>query len=237
VAAEVKVLEQKCREIQYENSDLLIQQMESEIDELQRQFTQQQSSQQTSRFENSDIHEITVDFGQNFSKNKNFGMNQPKLNGSLGDAQYIGEDIELDSDDDSLDESNSRDIPSLPPPPASTADVMSRFMQEPSRYQSEAAEIVLEMPTRPVLQWDVGRMLREQWEEDSFDRYLSQRNDKENCSGAINQDSNFKSLYAEHLKKLNRDSKVPRMRKLSERAKQQALLHFGTHRHPREDYY
>jgi hypothetical protein len=81
-------------------------------------------------------------------------------------------------------------------------------------------------------------MLREQWEEDSFDRYLSQRNDKENCQREANQDSNFQSLYAEHLKKLNRDSRVPKMRKLSERAKQQVLLHYGTtHRQVREEYY
>ena len=54
-------------------------------------------------------------------------MNNTRLNGSLGDAQYIGEDVELDSDDDSLDESNSHDIPSLPPPPASTGNMLSRL--------------------------------------------------------------------------------------------------------------
>lgn len=74
---------------------------------------------------------------------------------------------------------------------------------------------MLNVPARPVLDWDVGRMLRQQWEEDSFDRYLSQRNDKENVSGVVNQNSNFQSLYSEHLKKLNRDSRVPRMRRLS----------------------
>lgn len=118
--------------------------MEKEIDELQRQFTHNQCSQDTSKFDDSDIHkEITVDFGQNFSKNKQFGVNhQPRLNGSLGDAQYIGEDIELDSDD-SLDESNSRELPSLPPPPITHNEVMSRLMQEPSHYQSEPVDEVI----------------------------------------------------------------------------------------------
>ena len=55
--------------------------------------------------------------------------NNTRLNGSLGDAQYIGEDIELDSDDESLDESNSHDIPSLPPPPVSTGNMLSRLLQ------------------------------------------------------------------------------------------------------------
>lgn len=105
MAAEVKALEQKCKQIEYENSDLLIQQMEQEIDELQRQLTQQQS-QSTSKFDHSDYpSEPIVDFGPNLSKNKHFSNPSPhtfsshhqRLNGSLGDAQYIGEDIELDS--------------------------------------------------------------------------------------------------------------------------------------------
>ena len=136
-----------------------------------------------------------------------------------------------------MEESNSRDLPTLPPPSIFTANALSKLIQEPSRFQSEPAEVILEIPARPVLQWDVGRMLREQWEEDSFDRYLSQRNDKENYSKEANQDRNFQSLYAEHLKKLNRDSRVPKMRKLSERAKQQVLLHYGTQRQVREEYY
>jgi hypothetical protein len=36
------------------------------------------------------------------------------------------------------------------------------------------------MPMKSLLQFNVAKMLREQWQEDSFDRYLSLRSAKEN---------------------------------------------------------
>lgn len=74
-------------------------------------------------------------------------------------------------------------------------------------------------------------MLREQWYEDSFDRFVSQRNEKQNNINVSNQNNkanNFQSLYEEHLKKLNRESKIPKLKKLTEKAKNKLIMNFNT---------
>jgi hypothetical protein len=90
------------------------------------------------------------------------------------------------------------------------------------------------VPKQPLLKFNIAQMLREKWEEDDLDRYLSAQQSKENRSGNMPAPvSNFSTIYQQHLDRLNRNPK-PKMRKLSEKAKEQLLMGLSSQRQKRQ---